>query len=775
MLEPASNPAPRCAPAAVCARRAGALLAGLCLVLAAAAQAPVPDELPMQAVPLAAGEHLRLSGRLDHPAWQRAPAYTRFVEKDPRFGAPPPQRTQVQLLFDAQALYVGITAFDTEPQRIRRQVVRDDGVNRTQDFVVVYLDPIGQRQAAQFFRVNAAGSRADGLHTAADDHEDFAPDFDWDAAVAPHPQGWTAVLRLPFSSLRFASGDALAGAGAGAAAGRDVPWRVMVARRLPRESYHLVTSVPVPREAASFIDTLQPLAGLRLPDHHGFLALRPSVTLRQSHAQAADGSRRREQAVDSSLDLKWRPLAELVVDATLKPDFSQVELDVPQLQGNTRFALSITEKRPFFFESADLLRSPTDAFYTRSFTAPRGGLRATWRGAQLAASVLAVDDRGGGLVLLPGVYGTDVALQPGSRTLAARLRQGAEGLQWGAVLAHRRYEGDRGDNQLLGPDVAWRVDEAWRLRAQWLWSRSTALAGDDGQLQRGRAQDAQRRWLRLQRNSDGWETTLTLDDVQAGYRPDIGFASQAGVRSFKLFQGVGWHGLGPFHEFWLNLTAARTEARQDGRAVEQQLYPGLWLTGAHNLDLWLEWHGLAQQRPSATAPLLAQRYLAGGVVLSPAAWLPLLETEWRLGRLVDTQDERLRPGAQLTVSARLRPLPPLELEPRWSASWLRAEGRRVYDEGLVNLLAVWHLGPRSHVRLIVQRSTLDRVSTAAPAERFLQRETSLTWAWRWSAGTRVYVGASRSREGAGPGPRRNEAFVKLQADLDDMRGWAAGM
>ena len=70
-----------------------------------------------------------------------------------------------------------------------------------------------------------------------------------------------------------------------------------------------------------------------------------------------------------------------VVDATLNPDFSQVALDEPQLAGNTRFALSFPEKRPFFFESSDLLRSPTEALYTRSLTAPRWGLRSTWRGA----------------------------------------------------------------------------------------------------------------------------------------------------------------------------------------------------------------------------------------------------------------------------------------------------------------------------------------------------------------------------------------------------------
>ena len=146
----------------------------------------------------------------------------------------------VQVLFDEQALYIGVIAHDDAPARIVDTPVRHDGVIRTQDFVVAYVDAIGSKRSAQWFRVNAAGSKADGLHAAADDSEDFAPDFDWDADVAPHPQGWTAVLRLPFASLRFAEG------------GQD-RWRIMVARRLPREQFHLMTSVPVPRDAPSFI------------------------------------------------------------------------------------------------------------------------------------------------------------------------------------------------------------------------------------------------------------------------------------------------------------------------------------------------------------------------------------------------------------------------------------------------------------------------------------------------------------------------------------------
>jgi hypothetical protein len=727
------------------------LLAAALMLQAAVARAQAEE--PMRAVPLAPGETLRLDGTLGHPAWQRAPVFSRFVEKDPNTGGPPPQATHVQVLFDAQALYVGITAFDTRPDEIRRRLVRRDQVNRTQDFVVVYVDPIGSRQSAQFFRVNAAGSVADGMHTAADDNEDFAPDFDWDAQVAPHPGGWTAVLRLPFASLRFAEG------------GQD-RWRIMVARRLPRQSFHLVSSVLIPREAPSFIDHMQPLQGVQLPADHAFLVLRPSVTVRAQRDQPPSGPARTSQALDLSLDMKWRPRAELVVDATLNPDFSQVALDVPQLSGNTRFALSIAEKRPFFFESADLLRTPTDAFYTRSFTEPSAGLRATWRGSRMAGSALVVDDRGRGLVLLPGPYATDAADQPASRTLAARGRVDDGGLQWGGVLAARRYAGDAGDNTVLGPDVGLALGDHWRLRAQWLHSRTSARPDGQGRLSRGPAVDGDRVYLRFNHNSQGVEGNVTLDDIGEGFRHDSGFVSQAGVRKLNAFGALGWMPLGPLHQFWLNLNVNRTEERGSGRTIEQQVYPGFWLTAARNLEWWFELHVLGQLRASPTGPLLPQRFVATGLVMTPAPWFPLLDTSISLGRLADTQDERLRPGVRWTTTAKLRPLPALELEPTVSTSWLRGDGQRVYDERILNLLAVWHLGPRSHLRAIVQRSQLDR----AAARLDQQQEQSLTWSWRPSTGTVFYVGASRTRSGVAAA-RVSEAFVKLQVDVDDARAW----
>lgn len=742
------------------------LAAGLLsLALGVAAQPSAPAEAaPIQARQLPAGTRLVLDGSLSHPAWQTAPVHDHFIEKWPETGATPRHGTRVRVLFDEQALWVGVQALDSAPDQIRAPLVRYDGVNRTQDFVVVYIDAIGLRQSAQFFRVNAAGSLSDGMHTAADDSEDFSPDFDFDAATSRQPQGWTAVLRIPFASLRFAE------PAAGAARSAQ-PWRILVGRRVPREQFYMHTSALVPREASSFIDTLQPLQGVRLPEQHQFLTLRPSLTWRTQRSRDGAGPRQTDNAWDASLDLKWRPLAELVVDATLNPDFSQVAVDEPQLAGNTRFALFFPEKRPFFFESSDLLRSPTEALYTRSLTAPRWGLRSTWRGGRLAGTAMAIDDRGGGLVLLPGAYGTGAVDQPASRTLLGRAQLADGPLQWGALAALRRYE-DAGRNQVAGPDLGWQIGSGWRARLQWLQSETSAhpdAAGTgltEGATRRGHLAHARL----LYQGDDRREADATLEDVGAGFRDDTGFIAQAGVRRAKGRVATGWGNWGPFNEFWLNLEGERVTDRATGAVVLQDLAPGIWLTGAHNLEAWAYLHGLvrgtAAMRPDAGRPLQQQRYLAAGMTVTPALWAPLLSAELKLGRLADVAGDVPRPGGQVQVSLTTRPLPRLELEPRLGHGWLRADGRALYAESAHQLLARWHFSATQSLRAIVRYTaterngaTLDQATTG-----------SLTWAWRESAGTVLYVGAARSREGVGLVRRGNEAFVKLQVDVDELRG-----
>jgi hypothetical protein len=421
---------------------------------------------------------------------------------------------------------------------------------------------------------------------------------------------------------------------------------------------------------------------------------------------------------------------------------------------------------------------PTEALYTRSFTQPRWGLRGTWRGPDWAGSAFAIHDKGGGLVLLPGPYGTDAATQPGSQTLAARVRGGDAGLSWATVLAARRYDAGLGDNLVLGPDFLYDVSHQWRLRGQWLHARTTARAGSsatgDRVLQAGPAIDGDRVWLRLARQSGSGETAVLVDDIGRDFRHDSGFVNQAGVRILDVFQSQGWQGLGPFNEFYVNVKAFQALDRRTGEVVQRYLRPGLWASGARNAEGWFEIFAYSAVRTAADKPLLQERFFSAGGSVSPAPWFPLLETSLDAGRLADTTANRVRRGARLNLSARLRPLAHLELEPSLKQAWLDGDlgGQRlrVYREQALQMLAVWHFDANHNLRAIVQRSSLDRrAEPGVGAHADLGRVESLTYTWRRSAGTRLFVGATRSRSGRAAVSSTSEAFVKLQFDTDEMR------
>lgn len=741
------------------------VLAGVALAQTGPASANVPELTNVPSARLMPGEHLTLDGSLDHPAWKRAPVYQRFVEREPNNGAVPKFETRVQILVDQQAIYVGVTALDPHPELIRQQLVRHDQVRRTQDFVALYIDPMGRKKAAQWFRVAASGSTADGLHTAEDDNEDFSPDFDFDAASKLTPHGYTAVFRVPYASLRYSA----AGVGEG-----SQPWRMMVVRRVPRDQIYLLMSVPLARDAASFIDDLQTIDGAAPEHSQGFLQLRPNLTLRRVTEQPAGQPASGATKLNLGLELKWRPRPELVVDATLRPDFSQVELDVPQLSSNTQFALFLPEKRPFFLESSDLLRSPTDALYTRSVTRPRWGLRASWRSDAVAATAFATHDLGGGRVLIPGPYGTGASSQRASDSAIARVRVDRDSLTLGGLASVRSYASGGGDNAVVGPDLTWQATPNLRLRAQWLGSRTTALPDGQGALVASDARTGSALYANAFWRADPYEAGATVEDKTMDFRNDNGFVTQTGVRRVAVDLHRVWRNHGPLNEIWFNFNAENVQDPVTRATVYSQVTPSLYTGYSNNSEFSVEFRGLTRQRVSASSALLRERYWHFYYSRNMASWAPQLTVDFDRGQWVDFSANEVRAGQRAKVSATLRPLARLELLPNWSIEEIKAPmGGTTYRESTARLLAIWHLAPQQTLRLIMQRSQVERQAeplrgVAAYTDR--SQSDSLTYTWRRSAGTTYYLGASRGNTGVGNGQSRGtELFAKMQVDVDEWR------
>src|SRR5439155_14380420 len=214
-----------------------------CLAARLLAQAEPGDSLPL-AIPDVPGP-LAFDGRLDDSGWAHAARLTTFYETWPGDNVAPPVRTVVAITYDAHALYVGIWAQDPDPARLRAAYADRDNVGPGDDYVALVLDTRGDGRVGMIFRVSPRGVQADGVFNEAqfalgNNPDDLTPDFAWDARTAIGDSAWTAELRVPFTSLRYAARE-------------RQTWGVIVHRVYPRELTHSLSSVRMPRGTTCFL------------------------------------------------------------------------------------------------------------------------------------------------------------------------------------------------------------------------------------------------------------------------------------------------------------------------------------------------------------------------------------------------------------------------------------------------------------------------------------------------------------------------------------------
>jgi len=285
-----------------------------------------------------------VDGRLDEPAWGSAPAIDGFVQARPDEGARPARRTEVRILFDESALYVGARMHD-DPEAVADQLVRRDGRGAF-DFLRVELDPNGDDLTGYLFQVSAAGAERDAFLY--DDHRvDDAFDSVWASAVERDSLGWTAEFRVPLSEIDFESSDT------------TQTWGVnLVRRRLASNSTSMFALRS--RRRGGRVSQFGVLSGLLLRGGGRALELAPYASARAVRAPAApddpffDGA-----SLDPrlGLDASWSPRSNVTIDATVNPDFGQVEVD-PAVVDLSAFETFYPEKRPFFARDARLFDFP---------------------------------------------------------------------------------------------------------------------------------------------------------------------------------------------------------------------------------------------------------------------------------------------------------------------------------------------------------------------------------------------------------------------------------
>lgn len=759
-------------------KRFGVLLFSSLTAVAGAAA----ETLPLPALLVERSTRLKMDGALDEEAWRLAPAFEAFQQFLPVDGKPAPDnlRTTVRLLIDDGALVFGIRAWDDAPERIRSTLARRDKVGQDQDFIGIWLDPTGHGRAAQFVRVNVAGVFSDGIYRADLDESDLGPDFPIDTAVKRLDDGYSMEIRWPLSNLRFpyAGGKA---------------WRVMIERSVPHAGGTLLTSTPLKNGTLSYISALQDIGGMgstvETVRDRSFLEIKPELTMRANRDRDEQGRTRSRQSA-LGVEINARPRADWVFNATLNPDFSQVEIDEPTSSGASRIALSLPEKRGFFLESADVLALPLSAFYSRTVADPEWGLRATWRDAGADATAMSLRDQEGGIVLRGGAYETASYAQT-QRTLASMVRGRWHGdsTVMGAFVSQRSY-GDAGSNEVVGVDGQWRGDGQ---QALWLLmhSQNSAQFSDAPVAHTVRAQARRGAYAMGKFNhiSDAWWNEFQVQAISPGFVNDNGFVPQAGVikTDINLNRRLGARTLSfaqqtlALYEFeaHLGLHEVRTLsderlAQQANQVIERKLQPGIWFRAGRQTNLWANL-GFDQQRGRREGRLHDTPALHFGFESSPLPWMHKLNAEVTLGRQLDVDADRVGGGGNAIVDMGLRfPLPgkrgwSLETDLRVNRAWVQGTlGQAAFVDNGWRTLAMLHLSPADSLRLLVQNTSAARrddgvTSLDLWAERQMHR--SLLYRHLWRHGRSLAVGLSRDKA-RDPATTTNKSLtVKFQWEV----------
>jgi hypothetical protein len=732
------------------------------LLLGAAVLAS-PAHAAFQAVRIAdKTQEIKLDGVLDEAIWKNAPAHDAFFQQQPVDKLPAHVRTEVRLAYDSRYLYIAVTAFDPKPEDIRAPFARRDKPSGDQDFIGIMIDPSGAKKSAQMILVNARGAVTDGVFSDSNG-DDYAPDFDFDAVTGRFEGGWTAEVRIPFSSMPYQAGNVQ-------------PWSILMMRNLTRDTRYKSYSAPIARSTSCVMCAFEPITGLTdLPATLNWSAT-PQLVMRKGREDVAGSPRRNFSDHALSLDVKIRPDSATIIDGTINPDFSQIELDAPQLSGNTRFGLFVQEKRPFFLEGSDILQSPLRVISTRSIADPGWGARYTRRDAGSDLTILTAHDAGGGLVLLPKSYNTDFAAQDfGSQATIARGNLKLGKLAVGAIGTDRTLDGGRGYNRVIGPDFSWQQTETTRFRGQLLMSATTAQANAAGVLGAGAKRNGHALFTDWWTEEEKWAGYASIEEVSQGFRADNGFFSQAGYRTYVLEYTKKIGPTGKIGEFNLYSHLER-KVDGNGKIIYNDYTPGVFMSGPLDSFINVRVRPFNASRVVENGELHKDRNVWMETGFSPGKVVARVVAQVQFGDQIDVEASRRGKGGNAYLYAKLRPFDQLEFEPTLNALWIDGRtgpeaGKRLYTETALQVNGIYHFGARDTLRMIIQKTKAKRDPALYPfavAAESTSDTASFVYNHTAGLGTAAYVGLTLTR-GETPGyaalRRQNELFVKLSYQI----------
>jgi hypothetical protein len=521
---------------------------------------------------------LRVDGRLDDAAWAAVPALDGFFLSGAREGQAPSESTIVKVVYDDDRIVFGIWCSARRP--LRASLTPRDRITDG-DHISMHLDTDGDGQRAYIFGVNPYGVQLDGVLT-------IEPDFKWDAvwqAEAQREEGaWTAEIAVPFRAMRLPNNAVR-------------PWRLWIRRE--SSAWNEVPTWPLYAEGQAGGVMLQAadLTGLDAVGGGRGLTLEPYVFgsllgAREFDDAGAATRFTRDGADDAGVDLQTSLTPSLALNATVNPDFSQLEADRLQIGANRRFPLSYPEKRPFFLEGGEVFQSPLELVYSRRMSDPDWGLKLTGRIGGMRTGTLVVRDAGGASLAGVGAGPWGIS-QRGTWALTRATLPYGDGQGVGVLAAGHVQDAEdpaRGgkstSNALFGLDAQGRFSDHWSYEGQVVRTESRFDVDDGAGDVRRESPGGDMFVARLNHSSRRVQVGFGYRHVGTGYRNEIGNEDRIGV-DYRRVSGQLNHypKAGPFQRLsWTQMFMVVHD--HTGRLDFYEITPGIDWALRKNQFIW---------------------------------------------------------------------------------------------------------------------------------------------------------------------------------------------
>ena len=318
-----------------------------------------------------------IDGRIDEAVWTRAARLTEFRQVQPGDNLEPSQQTEVLIGYDRRALYLAFRADDASG-RVRATFARRDAISED-DVVGVYLDTFHDRRRAYYIFFNPYGIQADGIYTEGQAQPDLTVDLLIDSKGTIDADGYTVEAAIPFSSLRYRSGN-------------SPMWGMHVQRFIRRDRNEQISWMSMSRDRSSLLDQAGQLGEFTDVGEGRPLDIIPTSIVSQAGTTTPAGFVEGTVDTDPGVTLNLGITPTMNAAFTANPDFAQVEADQLVLTVNQRFPLFYDEKRPFFLEGIDTFQTPINIVHTRTIVAPDYAVKLTGKQGGTTVGALFAED-----------------------------------------------------------------------------------------------------------------------------------------------------------------------------------------------------------------------------------------------------------------------------------------------------------------------------------------------------------------------------------------------